>query len=147
MVQRPLAGANAYRCGWPSMSELTVETYTQVLRASGLVKDDQLNKYVKELQQIAPHRALDSKQLSEYLLKNNAITTWHHSKLVKGCSKGFFIGSGVVEAGCKTVVGQRLKNSGMFWSVAGAQNVLTLRTALLGNHFDADWQQRQPRAA
>ncbi|HEY1068737.1 MAG TPA: serine/threonine-protein kinase [Pirellulales bacterium] len=74
------------------MSELSVETYTQVLRASGLVKDDQLNKYVKELQQIAPHRALDSKQLSEYLLKNNAITTWHHSKLVKGCSKGFFIG-------------------------------------------------------
>jgi hypothetical protein len=62
-------------------------------------------------------------------------------------SSGFFIGSGIVEAGCKTVVGQRLKNSGMFWSLHGAQNVLTLRTALLGNHFDADWERRSARAA
>ena len=60
---------------------------------------------------------------------------------------GYFIGSGVVEAGCRTVVGQRVKNSGMFWSVAGAQNVLTLRTALLGHHFDADWDHRAPLAA
>jgi hypothetical protein len=30
--------------------------------------------------------------------------------------KGFFIGSGVVEAGCKTVIGTRCKQSGMFWS-------------------------------
>ncbi len=42
-------------------------------------------------------------------------------------SQGLFIGSGVVEAGCKTVVGKRLKNSGMFWSVKGAQTVLDLR--------------------
>lgn len=62
-------------------------------------------------------------------------------------SKGFFIGSGIVEAGCKTVVGKRLKNSGMFWSVAGAQNILTLRTALLGNHFDRDWNARLSAAA
>ncbi len=34
-------------------------------------------------------------------------------------AKGFFIGSGIVEAGCKTVVGKRVKNSGMFWTVAG----------------------------
>lgn len=52
-------------------------------------------------------------------------------------SRGYFIGFGVVEAGCKTVVGKRLKDSGMFWSLHGAQNVLTLRTALLGHHFDA----------
>ena len=32
---------------------------------------------------------------------------------------GYFIGSGVVEAGCRTVVGQRLKQSGMFWSSNG----------------------------
>jgi hypothetical protein len=62
-------------------------------------------------------------------------------------AQGYFIGSGVVEAGCRTVVGQRLKNSGMFWSTAGAQNVLTLRTALLGNHFDADWNRRSSLAA
>jgi hypothetical protein len=33
---------------------------------------------------------------------------------------GYFIGSGVVEAGCKTVIGGRCKQSGMFWSESGA---------------------------
>ncbi len=41
--------------------------------------------------------------------------------------KGFFIGSGVIEAGCKTVIGARCKQSGMFWSEPGAENVLALR--------------------
>ena len=36
---------------------------------------------------------------------------------------------------CKTVVGKRLKASGMFWSETGAQNVLTFRCALLSNRF------------
>ena len=52
---------------------------------------------------------------------------------------GFFYGSGVVEAGCKTVVGGRCKCSGMFWSEAGATNVLNLRCALYSNQFDDVW--------
>jgi len=52
---------------------------------------------------------------------------------------GFFYGSGVVEAGCKTVVGGRCKCSGMFWSEAGATNVLNLRCALYSNQFDEVW--------
>jgi len=40
---------------------------------------------------------------------------------------GMFVGSGVVEAGCKAVVGQRLKLSGMRWTIAGATGILTLR--------------------
>ena len=39
----------------------------------------------------------------------------------------YFIGSGVVEAGCKTVIGARCKQSGRFWSIPGAENVLALR--------------------
>lgn len=53
--------------------------------------------------------------------------------------KGYFYGSGVVEAGCKTVVGQRLKQSGMLWGRPGAENVLELRCALLGNRWDECW--------
>jgi GNAT superfamily N-acetyltransferase len=53
--------------------------------------------------------------------------------------KGYFCGSGVVEAGCKTVVGQRLKQSGMLWGPPGAQSVLELRCALLGNRWDECW--------
>ena len=54
---------------------------------------------------------------------------------------GLFVGSGVVEAGCKTVVGERLKQSGMFWSVHGANAIISLRCAELScnerlyNHF------------
>lgn len=40
---------------------------------------------------------------------------------------GFPIGSGVMEATCKTLVAQRLKLSGQRWSVAGAQAILTPR--------------------
>jgi len=45
--------------------------------------------------------------------------------------QGLFIGSGVVEAGCKHVVGQRLKGSGMRWSLDGLRAVLALRLAIL----------------
>ena len=55
---------------------------------------------------------------------------------------GYFIGSGVVEAGCKTVVGQRMKCSGMFWSEEGGQGMLDLRCAFLSNRLDAFYQAR-----
>jgi len=58
-------------------------------------------------------------------------------------AKGYFIGSGVIEAGCKTVVGRRLKQSGMFWSETGAENILSLRCQVLGPHFDASWKARR----
>lgn len=61
---------------------------------------------------------------------------------------GYFIGSGVVEAACKSVVGQRLKQSGMFWSVKGAGHMLTVRCALLSGWFEDFWNQHngQPQA-
>jgi hypothetical protein len=52
---------------------------------------------------------------------------------------GLFYGSGVIEAGCKAVIGQRLKNSGMFWTQSGAQNILELRCALKSNRWQECW--------
>ena len=52
---------------------------------------------------------------------------------------GLFYGSGVVEAGCKTLIGGRCKGSGMLWSEAGATHVLDLRCSLFGNQFDQVW--------
>ena len=43
-------------------------------------------------------------------------------------AKGWFIGSGVIESGCKTVIGQRFKQSGMLWSLNGTKALLPLRT-------------------
>lgn len=59
-------------------------------------------------------------------------------------SQGYFIGSGVIEAGCKAVIGRRLKQSGMFWGEAGAENILQLRCLLKSPHFQAAWQARRP---
>ena len=54
--------------------------------------------------------------------------------------RGFFVGSGVVEAGCKTVIGHRLKQSGMRWTVAGANAIIALRCSLLGNRWENLWR-------
>ena len=57
---------------------------------------------------------------------------------------GYFIGSGVVEAGCKTVVGQRLKQAGMLWSRQGARQLLSVRCALPSGWFDDFWKHHTP---
>lgn len=54
-----------------------------------------------------------------------------------------FIGSGVIEAGCKTVIGSRLKQSGMFWTVRGANAILALRCAHLNGCFEDYWEGRR----
>jgi hypothetical protein len=56
--------------------------------------------------------------------------------------KGFFIGSGVVEAGCKTVIGGRCKQSGMHWSKPGAQNILALRCIHRSRRLNLFWKHR-----
>lgn len=57
--------------------------------------------------------------------------------------QGLFVGSGVVEAGCKTVIGSRFKMSGMFWTVRGANSILALRCNILNGDFEDYWQQRR----
>jgi hypothetical protein len=54
-----------------------------------------------------------------------------------------FVGSGVIEAGCKTVIGHRLKQSGMFWTVNGANSILALRCSHLNGRFEDYWEGRR----
>ncbi len=54
-----------------------------------------------------------------------------------------FVGSGVIEAGCKTVVAFRLKRSGMFWTVRGANAILALRCCHLNGEFEDYWEERK----
>jgi hypothetical protein len=56
--------------------------------------------------------------------------------------QGFFIGSGVIEAGCKTVIGARCKQSGMFWGEPGAENILALRCIDASRRADQFWKDR-----
>lgn len=57
-------------------------------------------------------------------------------------ARRFFIGSGVIEAGCKTVIGSRLKCSGMFWTVRGANAIIALRCCRLSHKFEDYWATR-----
>lgn len=56
--------------------------------------------------------------------------------------QGLFVGSGVVEAGCKSVMGLRLKQSGMRWSVAGANAIIALRCCQLSGRWEEFWESR-----
>jgi hypothetical protein len=58
-----------------------------------------------------------------------------------------FVGSGVIEAGCKTVIGSRLKQSGMFWTVRGANAILALRCSHLNERFEDYWEERREARA
>ena len=54
-----------------------------------------------------------------------------------------FVGTGVIEAGCKTVIGSRCKLSGMFWTVRGANAIIALRCCQLNNRFEDYWDARR----
>ena len=54
-----------------------------------------------------------------------------------------FVGSGVIEAGCKTVIGARFKRSGMFWTVCNANSMIALRCRHLNGRFEDYWEARR----
>ncbi len=56
--------------------------------------------------------------------------------------QGLFIGSGVIEAACRSVIGQRLKQSGMEWSLRGANAIISLRCTQRSRRSDDYWEQR-----
>lgn len=59
--------------------------------------------------------------------------------------QGYFIGSGVVESGCKHVVADRLKKSGMRWSIEGANAILQLRICILNGEWETFWKWRRSK--
>jgi hypothetical protein len=59
--------------------------------------------------------------------------------------QGFCTSTGVVEAGCKVVIGTRLKRAGMHWSVKGANAIIALRCCKLSGRFEGFWERRSDR--
>ncbi len=57
-------------------------------------------------------------------------------------AQGLFVGSGVIEAGCRSVIGQRLKQSGMHWTVSGANSIIALRCILQSHRWENFWEYR-----
>jgi hypothetical protein len=67
-----------------------------------------------------------------YFLNNAPRMRYHWYR-----SRGLFTGSGVVEAGCKSVVGQRLKQAGMHWTTSGADAIIALRCREASSQWEA----------
>ncbi len=116
-------------------SALAKKRYRQWRKALLKDKIDQIISQARaELPARAQTRMLANKQIA-YFERNKTRMLYQTFR-----QSGYFIGSGVVEAGCKTVVGQRLKLSGMLWSRKGASDLLTVRCALLSRWFENFWK-------
>lgn len=102
--------------------------------------NDQILRIVDDIEGRLPRsgkRRKKAKEEREYFRKNVKRMMYATFK-----EHDYFIGSGVIEAGCKTVVGKRTKQSGMFWKVKGAQNILDIRCAVIGDTYDDYWEYR-----
>lgn len=93
---------------------------------------------LRSLQTADPELAKKIRNDADYFATNA-----HRMNYPKFRKQHLFVGSGVIEAGCKTVVAHRLKQSGMFWTVRGANAVLTLRCCHLNGRFADYWEGRR----
>ena len=69
-------------------------------------------------------------------------TNKERMRYAKFRNQGLFVGSGVVEAGCKTIIGLRLKQSGMRWTVDHANAIIALRCCQLSGRWEEFWEHR-----
>lgn len=79
----------------------------------------------------------EAKNCLDYLDKNRSRMRYDAFR-----AQGLCVASGVVEAGCKTAVGARLKRAGMHWSLPGANAILALRCCKLSGRFEDFWESR-----
>lgn len=69
-------------------------------------------------------------------------TNQERMRYAEWIEQGLFVGSGVIEAGCRTIVGQRLKQSGMRWTVKGANAIIALRCCQISGRWEEFWENR-----
>jgi hypothetical protein len=99
-----------------------------------------VEKVIKAIRKLSPSTN-SSREICEktiaYFEKNKERMRYNVFK-----RRGFFVGSGVLEAGCRAVIGQRLKQSGMHWTVDGANNIISLRCCFFSNRWEDFWEHR-----
>jgi len=79
----------------------------------------------------------EARKAIEFVTRNH-----HRMKYPQFRAQGLCISTGVVEAGCKTAIGTRLKRAGMHWTVAGADAIIALRCCKLSGRFEDFWERR-----
>jgi hypothetical protein len=101
-------------------------------------KIDTLVRFLRAIDASAPVIA-DAIRIEAAYFENNA----ERMRYPEFRRQHLFVGSGVIEAGCKTVIGSRLKQSGMFWTVTGANAIIALRCCQLNNRTEDYWASRR----
>jgi hypothetical protein len=101
-------------------------------------KIEKLVGYLRSLQAPSPELTETLRKTADYFARNAARMRYPHFR-----RQHLFVGSGVIEAGCKTVIGSRLKQSGMFWTVRGANAIIALRCCRLSGRFEDYWEARR----
>ena len=116
----------------PSQAKAWYKKYRTILKEEpkGGAKMIRAARYRRSL--IKEHRDIDSE--IKYLQHNKKRMNYFQLRQQK-----LPIGSGVVEAACKNLIGARMKKSGMRWSIDGGQTVLTLRSIILSNRWEKFW--------
>jgi hypothetical protein len=115
-----------------------------VMAHQHLLDDGKIEKLVAKLRALStetPELTASIRTEANYFARNA-----DRMRYPKFRKQGLFVGSGVIEAGCKTVMGSRLKRSGMFWTVRGANAVIALRCCRYSRQFDDYWEQRSAAA-
>ncbi|MCK4303571.1 MAG: ISKra4 family transposase [Candidatus Eisenbacteria sp.] len=79
----------------------------------------------------------EARKCFDYVTRNR-----HRMRYPEFRAQGLCVGSGVVEAGCKTAIGVRCKRAGMHWTVAGADAIIALRCCKLSGRFEDFWERR-----
>ena len=100
-------------------------------------KIEKLVGYLRSMQAASPELTEILHKAAEYFERNAERMRYPEFR-----RQHLFVGSGVIEAGCKTVIGSRLKQSGMFWTVRGANAIIALRCCRLSGRFEDYWEAR-----
>lgn len=121
LFDRDLKRLNRYRDKW-----------------TDLLADGRLEELITDAQSFLPKdpkAKKDARTQIGYFHKNKDYMRYDQYR-----AQGMYIGSGVIEAACKTIVCQRLKQSGMEWTVRGANAIIALRCNILSGRDEDFWE-------
>jgi hypothetical protein len=115
-----------------------------IVHKDGLLDEGKIEDLVASLRSIDssnPELAEKIRIEADYFEKNTGRMRYPEFR-----AQHLFVGSGVIEAGCKAIIGSRCKQSGMFWTVRGANAILALRCCYFNGRFEDYWEARRPAA-
>jgi len=117
-----------------------------IMPLKDLLDHGRIEPLVEWLREIADEQAGTQPGLAEDIRKEADYfeTNRERMRYPEFREKGYFVGSGVIEAGCKSIAGVRLKQTGMHWTVRGANAIIALRCCRFNQRFEDFWEGSAP---